>query len=381
MQKSAGRFFCLYKFLVGVCMGKIKILHTADLHLNAPLFGLDSKLASIRKEEQRIVFSNIIELVLSNNVELLLISGDLFHTANVPMQTAAFVKKCFERISNVPVFISPGNHDFLSETSVYHNYNFGENVHIFKNKLDFYEIENKKVRVWGFGFNSPTVTRSCLENFTCPDVDYTNILLMHAEIANEGVYNPTTADMMENAKFDYVALGHIHSYDGINFKNSTAYAYSGMPEGLYFDEPGKKGVIIGDVSKGFASLKFVETSKRENVTLSVDITGLETYEEVAEKINALIEDEKNLYKIILKGELKTDIYFDKNILELKLANSAFFIKIVDETETLNEINKGSSVLAKAFEEILKGKQLDEAIYKKAIKYGMKVLEGREVNDL
>lgn len=362
-------------------MGKIKILHTADLHLNAPVYGLPPGLAAIRKEEQRMALANIVDMAISGGTDALLIAGDLFNSANIPVQTALFVKKCFERISNIPIFIAPGNHDYVTDISLYNNFDFGSHVYIFKDKLEFYELNDKKTRIWGCGFNSQTVKESYIKDFVCPDDDYINILVMHAEISSEGMYNPSTVEMLGDTKFDYIALGHVHGYNGISFKGNTAYAYSGMPEGLYFDEPGEKGVIIGEVDKGHTSLKFAVTSKRENVTLNVDISGCETYDDVTKIINAEVKDSNNLYKIILTGDTGKDIYFDKNIIELKLKDSAFFIKIINETKTVNDRKKGASVLTKAFEDILSQKQLDEATFKRAMKFGLDALEGREVKSI
>ena len=70
---------------------------------------------------------------------------------------------------------------------------------------------------------------------------------------------------LERSNLDYVALGHVHSFDGIHTVGKTTYAYSGIVEGRGFDECGEKGFIKGVISKRYNKFKFYPISKRKYI--------------------------------------------------------------------------------------------------------------------
>ena len=63
------------------------------------------------------------------------------------------------------------------------------------------------------------------------------------------------------------------SFSGIKTAGKTRYAYPGCPEGRGFDEMGEKGIIFGEVSKGWADMKFIPLSGRQYRIFEMDLTG------------------------------------------------------------------------------------------------------------
>ena len=59
-------------------MKKIKILHCADIHFDTPFKELGKKLSEVSKEELLEVFKKIINIVIDEQVDILLIAGDVF---------------------------------------------------------------------------------------------------------------------------------------------------------------------------------------------------------------------------------------------------------------------------------------------------------------
>ena len=55
------------------------------------------------------------------------------------------------QIPETKIYIVPGNHDPIIKNSYYENYNWNNNVHIFKNNLE--KIEEKNICIYGYGFN------------------------------------------------------------------------------------------------------------------------------------------------------------------------------------------------------------------------------------
>ena len=68
-----------------------KIIHTADIHLDAPFSLFDVQKAQVRKNELRGTFSSIILLAKTEKADLVLLSGDLFDSGFVTKETTSSV--------------------------------------------------------------------------------------------------------------------------------------------------------------------------------------------------------------------------------------------------------------------------------------------------
>ena len=97
----------------------VKIVHSGDIHLDCAYIGFPPEKAKIRAEEQLLSFQRIIKRVQSEQASVLLLSGDLFENDFVNYKTAEFLKREFEKIPDVHIFISPGNHDCISGNDIY----------------------------------------------------------------------------------------------------------------------------------------------------------------------------------------------------------------------------------------------------------------------
>ncbi len=86
----------------------IKILHTADWHLGKKLDSFS------RLEEQILVMNEIVEIADQQQVDLVLIAGDLFDNFNPSVEAVELFYKTLKRLSNNgkrPVVAISGNHD------------------------------------------------------------------------------------------------------------------------------------------------------------------------------------------------------------------------------------------------------------------------------
>ena len=86
----------------------MKILHTADWHLGKKLDGFS------RLEEQILVMNEIVEIADEQQVDLVLIAGDLFDNFNPSVEAVELFYKTLKRLSNNgkrPVVAISGNHD------------------------------------------------------------------------------------------------------------------------------------------------------------------------------------------------------------------------------------------------------------------------------
>ena len=371
-------------------MRKIKILQAGDLHFDTPFKDLDKNISIISKEELLEVFSKIIDTAMENSVDILLLTGDIFDNLTINKKTLIFIKNQIERISNIRVFISPGNHDPYNEKSFYKMINWPDNVYIFKGSIENIIVEDLNTVVWGAAFNEYHVRKSMLKDINIKE-NYINIMTIHGDISNTddgNEYNPITIKDIENSKLDYIAIGHRHNYSGILRENNTYYAYAGCPQGRGFDELGDKGIILGEITKGAVDLRFVRTSKRNYYVEEIDISNSVSYEEVRLKILSAIdkeERENNLYKIILKGEVESYINLREDIILEKIKNDFYFVKVIDKTEVKLDFDKISKdysikgVYAKKLLEKMKEEDCNNEILQMALKLGIQSLSQEEVN--
>lgn len=372
-------------------MNMVKVLHCADLHFDTPFKELSKEVSDTSKNELLEVFKNIIDLAIDENIEVLLIAGDVFDNLTVNKNTLFFISDQIKRIKNIKVFISPGNHDPYNEKSFYGMINWPENVYIFKGDMEFKEVKELNLIVWGAGFRNNYENETLLRGINV-DNNKINIMLLHGEITStnsKNEYNPIYINDIYKSNVDYIALGHRHKFSGILKEGMTTYAYSGCPQGRGFDESGEKGVIIGEVYKGGTDLRFFPVYKRKYVTKEIDITDTNNYDEVVFKVLSDLSDEeiyKNFYKIILKGELKEHFKLRENLLIEKLKNKFYYIKMINYTSigvNLEELSKDYSIkgkfISKILEKLKDASDDDKEILKLALKIGIQCLSEDEVN--
>lgn len=372
-------------------MNKVKVLHCADLHFDTPFKELSKEVSDTSKNELLEVFKKIIDLAIEENIEVLLIAGDVFDNLTVNKNTLFFISDQIKRIKNIKVFISPGNHDPYNEKSFYSMINWPENVYIFKGDMEFKEVKELNLIIWGAGFRNNYENETLLKSINVEN-NKINIMLLHGEIISansKNEYNPIYINDIYKSNIDYIALGHRHKFSGILKEGMTTYAYSGCPQGRGFDEEGEKGVIIGEVYKGGTNLSFLPVCKRKYITKEIDITGTNNYDEVIFKLLSDLSDEeihKNFYKIILKGELKEHFNLKESVLIEKLKNKFYYIKIINDTSievNLTELSRDYSIkgmfIAKILEKLKEASDDDKEILKLALKVGIQCLSEDEVN--
>lgn len=340
-------------------MNKIKILHTADVHLTQSS-GSDGSS----------VFARIIELAKQHNVDILLIAGDLFDKVMENLSEKSFVVAMFEQIPNISVFIAAGNHDYLS---CYNGVTLPSNVHLFSNKAE--KVECKGVLVHGISLDSSVTDTSLINDFKADKSDNVNILLMHGDLAHSSRYNPITEAQIAATGFDYVALGHQHQYGGVKKAGCVYYAYAGVPQSRGFDEIGDKGVLIGEVGKGFADLQFVKTSIRNYEIIEVDISGAKGYNDILPVIRAKACEPSNAYRVNLVGCFESE--FDLNVSYLESALSEYYMmQIIDNTKRRIDLEEIANdyTLKGIFAQLALENELDEH----TVSIALDALEGREI---
>ena len=225
----------------------IKILHSADWHLDSPM-QLHSEEASRSMRRKLLqIPEKVASLCKAKGCDLVLLSGDLFDGAYTA-ESMRLLKNALEEMA-VPVFITPGNHDFIGSHSPWLTQLFPANVHIFtRQTVEYKDIPELNCRVYGAGYTSMD-SQALLENFHADSPMQYNIGIFHGDPTQTGSsYCPITTEQVENSGLDYLALGHIHKGDSFR-AGKTLCAWPGCPMGRGYDEQGDKGVLLVTVDK------------------------------------------------------------------------------------------------------------------------------------
>ena len=304
-----------------------KLVHCADLHIGAPFSGLSESYSSIRREEIKNSLKYIADFSIKNNADAILICGDLFDSPFPAQSDVNYVKNIFKEISNINIYITCGNHDYLAPSSVFtESFSDLKNVYIFPSYDSCFEIKDKNVVLWGKSYSSPSVNPS-FENITI-DNEKINIVCLHG-VLTQGDNNPITKECLSKINADYAAFGHIH--DGSEFTiGETKCAYSGAPEGHGFNDCGNTGFIFAQIEKNNIKLERIESSKRKYIYIDTDISDLNSNDEIINLIKEKINSD-DLFKVTLKGTAKSDFELSVSYIEDSLKEYCFFIKIYNET--------------------------------------------------
>ena len=247
----------------------LKLIHAADLHLDSPFASFDGAQRALLQRAQGELPEKISRCVKTQGAQMLLLAGDVFD-GPYRRETARLLADCLED-TGVPVFISPGNHDFLGPDSPWDRESWPENVYIFRGGLRYVDVEALSCRVYGGGYSAMDCP-GLLENFRAEgDQSYTVGLLHGDPTQARSPYCPVTASQVERSGLQYLALGHVHQ--GGSFRaGETLCAWPGCPMGRGWDETGTKGILRVELGER-VRLTPIQLGVPRFFTETVDISG------------------------------------------------------------------------------------------------------------
>lgn len=356
----------------------MKILHTADLHLDFPFAALSPEKAALRRREGREMLGRLAKLAAGERVDLVLLAGDLFDSHTIYRETLVELREVLASIP-APVLIAPGNHDPFTPRSAYATLPWPENVSIFSKEeitgLDFSELG---CVVHGTAFRNENLTEDLWAGFQAPADGKIHIGLSHGDLGqSHSPYHPIGMESVERSGLDYLALGHIHTPSGLRKAGKTSWAYPGCPEGHGFDETGERGCLIVEVGKGEASARFYPLAKRRYLELDVPLTPDCSAVEEAEKRLCSCSPE-DCVKLIFTGE--TGEQLNVKTLEIALGGRVFALRCRDHTKLRSGLwdREEEETLTGLFLRIMRRKVEDrEEQAELAVRFGLAALEQGE----
>lgn len=383
-------------------MESIKFIHCADIHLDMPFsyFGLQNEKSRERRNDLRQIFKSICEIAKKQQVDFILICGDLYENKYVSKDTILFINEIFKQIEPIKVLIIPGNHDPYINNCYYNNFNWASNTFIFNQDNFVYRFENKNVNVYGSGFSNFYEANTLLkmnDEILQKKNNFINILGIHAtvdlEFANI-LYNPIKSEEIDELDMDYVALGHIHKRINEIGRKKNIY-YCGVPEPLKFGDNEICGINIVKIRKENnkiveRTVDFIKTNKRIYKNIDIIIDEMNSDDIISDSIiNKLINDNnyrKNHYIITLKGKCDKERNIDVDYIMEKIHNKVFYCKVVNKTEFTydldslkNEKGLKGIFVKKALARISTAEGDEKELLIKALYFGLEVLDNGKLD--
>jgi exonuclease SbcD len=279
-----------------------RFVHTADLHLDSPLRSLALKnpeLADLVRGATRTALARIVDLCLAENVDALLIAGDLYDGSQTSMNTALYLAGELRRLegAGIRVFLIRGNHD--SQSTVTRELTLPANVHVFSGRAKPVQAktlaDGREVYIHGISFANPHAPESLLPSFQAPIADAVNIGMLHTSLAGTPGHDPyapcSVAELMRHG-FDYWALGHVHLRQIHSEK--PLIVMPGMPQGRDINEAGPKSVTlvtVGDDGSLEHQARAIGQAVFERVP--IDLDGAQDWRQMLDRAAETLSSLKN----------------------------------------------------------------------------------------
>ena len=273
---------------------RIRFVHAADLHLDSPFTGLKAAapadVANALYHATFDAYENIINLCISEQVDALLVAGDVFDGADRSLRAQLKFVEGLKKLDTEGIrsFVCHGNHDPLDGWQARLDYppgcrRFGpewEAVPVFE--------DPDRALIHGISYRKRDVTENLALRLGNVDPGPFSIGLVHGNVGNNpehGAYAPCSLDDLAQSGVHYWALGHVHTRQVLNEQGPTV-VYPGNPQGRHPNETGARGVYLVEVDDGGnVGLDFRPMDTVRWARLDSDIAALDTEQDLLDALH------------------------------------------------------------------------------------------------
>jgi DNA repair protein SbcD/Mre11 len=233
----------------------MKFIHTADIHLDSPMRGLESydgaPVDELRNATRR-ALENLVELAIDQEVAFVLIAGDVYDGEWKDVNTGLYFARQMARLgeAGIKVITIAGNHD--ADSIIAKRLPLPECcVELPTDAPATHRLEEYGVAVHGQGFRTRAVEEDLSSAYPAPVPGLLNIGLLHTSAdgrPGHASYAPCTLAGLLAKGYDYWALGHVHQRETLNERPWVVFP--GNIQGRHIREPGPKGATLVTVDDG-----------------------------------------------------------------------------------------------------------------------------------
>jgi exonuclease SbcD len=294
---------------------KIRLLHFADIHIGMENYGQLDPATGVNGRVLDFLhrFDALIDYGLDREVDLVIFAGDAYrHRRPNPTYQRAFARRVKRLVdAGVPIVLLVGNHDLatmVQKASSVDIFSVLEVPNVIVGRdYKVHQIETRRGLVQVATVPYPIRQRLLVDDeFRGLSIDELDkalqrivtstiedlkrslvpglpaVLTAHLSVSN-ATYGSEQSVMigrdavvsksaLDDAAWDYVALGHIHKHQSLSGENRPPIVYSGSLERIDFgEESDPKGFCWVELARGETSWEFVEVDARSFVTVRADV--------------------------------------------------------------------------------------------------------------
>lgn len=292
----------------------MKLVHLADTHLGYRAYGrMTPKGLNIRERDVIRTFKEALDKIAEINPDLIIVAGDVFHKPR-PGNTSIYLTIKFllefRTKCKAPIVMISGNHE---ASKTLENENILRVIEatvplvkVIDRQIEQFTLDNLGVSILGIPYNA-------LNDFDktsiVPDSSYKyNILTIHGSFQGikslENEADLISTDDINASKWDYVALGHYHSYTKLAENVFYAGSIERTSSNIWREADEPKGFIEYDLNTGKHVFHKLQTPRNVVDTGKIDVNGLtaEEIDRVIERVVAQIEDfDNSMVRITLEN--------------------------------------------------------------------------------
>jgi len=352
----------------------MKIAITADVHLKT----------KEETPERWNALSDILDKMISENIDTLIIAGDLFNEESQNYsELDTFCKNAKYIDSHIKFYIIPGNHD----PSITQQYFTSENIKVIS-KPEIIKLGDKSAPFLFIPYLPAKSMGEIIAEFN-QNLAGTWILIGHGDYTaglhspnpyEPGIYMPVTRNDIQYYNPAKVILGHLHKKI-----NLGKVFYPGSPCGLDINETGKRSFLVLNTGTLEITEKLIDTDYIFFNETLISLPAADEAEFMEKKIQEMIakwninkselskvrvrlkikgytSDKNKLFKITKKA-LKDFTFYnyeEPDLTEVSVFNDPEKIAIlenlkdeIDRLEWDNEITSKEDILEKALHVVLK----------------------------
>lgn len=273
-------------------MGTRRILHAADIHLDSPLRNLESydqaPLEQIRGASRR-ALENLVRLAIDEEVDLVVIAGDLYDGDWKDQNTGLFFVGQAAKLTRagIPLVVIRGNHDaenIMTSSLPLPKNPDGSEIMMQSKKVDCRTFESIGVAIHGRSFRTKAELEDLSRSYPRPLIGMFNLGLLHTSLTGaEGhdTYSPCKPVELSAKEYDYWALGHVHTRGEHGLPGTAPIVFSGNIQGRHIRESGAKGCYLLDIDdRGKIDLNFHSLDVVRWESFEIDASEVQSTDEI-----------------------------------------------------------------------------------------------------
>lgn len=383
-------------------MSTVRFLQTSDLCLGGePDDGnlrLSAPAAAKRREEERSALERLVAVAREEEVDLVLIPGDLLDGALARREDVAFAMEQLGALVPIPVVVAPGRGDRATSTSPYR-----------REFLQACRDPEWPTNVLLLGLDGPEIARLAKATVGVlpvygvhyewkPVLAESDISILLVPGLDEAAEIP--CQELVALGFDYYALGGFRQRVDMRIPSPVVMdgilvgAAAGSPFARRASDHGERDALIGEISKidGAASvhLRPVRIDARKLVWIDLDVTEVPSAEELLRRIREAIHrsgaNEEDLVEVRVRGTFHPDARMDHA--DLERPERHFHIR-VDHSALLpayplDELAVSPTSLGRFVSKLLERSRAvsdaeEKLVLRNAIFYGLDAMRGGELH--